>query len=91
MTGTIKPRKTPLRTCISCKTMKDKSELIRIVRSPEGGLFFDRTGKANGRGAYICDNADCVAKCLKKKLLNKAFKTEVSDEVYKKLSEEYGC
>ena len=86
---TIKPRKTPVRTCISCRTPKDKSELIRIVRSPEGDFFFDRTGKANGRGAYICDNAECIAKCLKKKMLNKAFKTEVSDEIYKKLSEDY--
>ena len=70
--------------------MKDKSELIRIVRSPDGDMFFDRTGKANGRGSYICDKSDCVAKCLKKKLLNKAFKMEVSDELYKKLSKEYG-
>ena len=86
---TIKPRKVPMRSCISCRATKDKSELIRIVRSPEGDFFFDRTGKANGRGAYICDNAECIAKCLKKKMLNKAFKTEVSDEIYKKLSEDY--
>lgn len=91
MKVTIKPRKTPLRTCIACKQMKDKSELIRIVRSPDGDMFFDRTGKANGRGAYVCDDPDCVAKCLKKRLLNKSFKTEVSDEIYKKLSEEYGA
>lgn len=87
---TPKIKNTPQRMCIVCKTMRPKNELIRIVRSPDGEMCFDRTGKANGRGAYICDNGECVDKCLKKHILNKAFKTNIDDSVYSRLSEEYG-
>lgn len=86
---TTKVKKTPLRMCVVCKTMRPKSELIRIVRAPDGGMSFDRTGKANGRGAYLCDNTECVTKCLKKKILNKAFKENIDGEIYRKLAEEY--
>ena len=61
-----------------------------MVRTPEGEIVFDRTGKQNGRGAYVCDAVECVEKCLKKRLLNKVFRTEVPVETYEKLSEEYG-
>ena len=84
-----KVKKPPQRMCIVCKTMRPKAELIRIVRTPEGIMQFDRSGKLNGRGAYICDNAECVEKCLKKKMLNKAFKTNIEEEIYTMLSEEY--
>ena len=85
------PKKTPLRTCVVCKQQKDKRELLRVVRTPEGTIVFDDTGKQNGRGAYLCNDPECVNKCLKKRLLNKVFHTEVSEETYEKLSEEYGA
>ena len=74
--------------CVACKQMRPKSELIRIVRGADGSMCFDKTGKVGGRGAYLCDNSECVEKCLKKKLLNKAFKTLIDDEVYRRLAEE---
>ena len=83
-------KRTPLRACIVCKEQREKNELMRVVRTPEGEIVFDKTGKKNGRGAYLCDKPDCVTKCLKKRLLNKVFHTEVSEETYAKLSEEYG-
>lgn len=75
--------------CIACKQMLDKKELLRIVRSPEGEISLDFTGRKNGRGAYICKSAECIEKCRKGKLLNRTFKQEVSDEVYKKLIEDF--
>lgn len=86
---TVTPKKIPLRTCVVCKEQRPKGELMRVVRTPEGEIVFDRTGKQNGRGAYLCDNADCVQKCLKKRLLNKVFRTEVPETTYEKLAEEY--
>lgn len=86
---TERTKKTPLRMCIVCKEMKPKNELLRIIRNPEGEFLFDKSGKANGRGAYICAEGDCVERCLKKKLLNKAFKSNLDESVYAKLSEEY--
>ncbi len=86
---TDKIKKTPLRMCIVCKKMLPKAELIRVVKAPDGSMSFDKTGKKNGRGAYLCDSKECVEKCLKKKLLNKAFKINVDDAIYQKLAEEY--
>ncbi len=85
----MKERKTPERMCIACKTMYPKRELIRIVRTAEGAFLIDRTGKAPGRGCYICDKPECIAKCIKAKLLNKAYKTEIVSEVYTKLKDDY--
>ncbi len=80
-------KKVPMRTCIACKTVKPKRELIRIVKN-ESGIFLDRTGKKNGRGAYICDDPECFAKLKKGKLLNKTFFCPVEDSVYDGFSEE---
>jgi cytosolic protein ylxR len=68
--------------------MRDKRELIRIVRSPEGEISLDFTGKKNGRGAYVCPSRDCIAKCRKTKILNKTFSVSVGDEIYDRLIEE---
>ena len=84
-----KTKSVPMRMCIVCKNMIPKKQLLRIVRGTDGNYFFDGTFKANGRGAYICDNPECVEKCLKKKLINHALRTQIPDEVYKALSEEY--
>lgn len=82
-------KKIPERTCIACREIKPKNELIRIVRGVDGTVSIDFTGKASGRGAYICDDEACIRKCVKQKALNKVFKTEVDAEVYDNLLEEY--
>lgn len=81
----MKEKKIPQRMCISCKEMKDKKQLIRIVKNPEGEISLDFTGKKNGRGAYICPSEDCVKKCVKSRLINKAFKCEIDRQVYDKI------
>lgn len=81
----MKPKKIPERKCLGCGEMKAKSSLIRIVRSPEGCIFIDKTRKANGRGAYLCDSIECFAKCRKAKRFDKAFNTPVPNEVYSSL------
>ena len=81
-------KKIPMRMCIACKEMKPKRELLRIVKSGEE-ISLDLTGKKNGRGAYICDNPECIARLKKQKLLNKVFSTAVDDEVYDKIEEEF--
>ena len=75
------PKKVPLRMCISCREMKDKKELIRVVKNKENEVFVDPTFKANGRGAYLCNNLECFDKCVKTKALNRAFKGEIKLEV----------
>lgn len=80
----------PQRTCIVCKQKGDKSNFVRIVKTPSGEITIDKTGKLNGRGAYVCDNIECIKKAQKTHALNRAFKCEISDEVYQKLVEDYG-
>ena len=77
-----------LRMCIACRAMKDKRDLLRIVKDKTGEISVDNTGKKNGRGAYICKDEECLKKLEKQKLLNKTFKTNVDNEVYKKIREE---
>lgn len=77
-----------LRMCIACRAMKDKRDLLRVVKDKTGEISVDNTGKKNGRGAYICKDEECLKKLEKQKLLNKTFKTNVDDEVYKKIREE---
>lgn len=81
-------QKERLRMCIVCREHSDKKELLRIVKNKDGEIFVDTTGKANGRGAYICKNPLCFQKLRKTKGLNRAFKCEIKDEVYEKLGEE---
>lgn len=90
MIGPVKPKKIPMRRCVACHQMKDKRELIRVVRSPEGEIFIDPTGKKNGRGAYLCRNSDCIAKARKAKSLSRELKTEIPAEVFDQLLEQYG-
>lgn len=81
-------KKTPMRTCIACRECKPKKDLIRIVKN-DNGFSLDKTGKLNGRGAYICNNGDCLEKLIKNKLLNKAFKTNVPLAEYEKIKVDY--
>ena len=78
----------PLRKCIGCGESKAKSGLIRIVRNAEGDIFTDKTGRAGGRGAYICNNKDCVDRAMKTKGLDRTFKTKVPLTVYEALKKE---
>ena len=82
-------KKIPMRMCIVCHNMVDKRELIRIIRNKDGEYSLDTTLKANGRGAYICNNPECFAKMIKTKALNKAFTENIPQEVYGKIQGEY--
>ena len=82
-------KKIPERMCVACRSVKPKSELLRIVRAPSGEIKIDLTGKAAGRGAYVCDNEDCVRRCVKQKSLNKVFGGESVSPIYDNLLEEY--
>lgn len=84
----MKSKKVPLRKCVGCMEQKSKKELIRIVKSKDGVINVDFTGKAHGRGAYICPDIDCLEKAQKKKALSKAFQGEVSKEIYDSLIQE---
>ena len=75
----------PQRTCIGCNVKKDKNDFIRIVKDNQNNISIDRTGKANGRGAYICDNIECLEKAIKNKKIEKSFKMEINNEVYENL------
>lgn len=71
--------------CMGCNSKKDKKELIRIVSSKDGNIMIDKTGKLSGRGAYICDNIECLEKVIKSKRLEKALERDISEEIYNEL------
>ncbi len=81
-------KKIPMRQCLGCREMKEKRELIRVVRSPEGEITLDFKGKAPGRGAYVCRSAECLKKAVRSKALERAFSTRIPDEVYDRLRQE---
>ncbi len=78
----MQQKKIPMRKCIGCNEAKPKKELVRIVKSPEGEISLDLTGKKNGRGAYICNSSECLKKAKKAKRLERIFECSVSDTVY---------
>lgn len=81
-------RKVPMRMCTGCKQMKLKKELVRIVKSPEGEISIDTTGRKPGRGAYVCQSRECLKTARKAKRLEKAFQVQIPQEVYDRLEEE---
>lgn len=81
-------KKIPMRMCLGCNEMKPKKELIRVVRSPEGVISLDTTGKKSGRGAYVCPNAECLRLARKSRKLEKSFSCRISDEVYDNMERE---
>ena len=83
-----KPKKIPQRQCLGCREMKNKKDLIRVVRSPEGEISLDFKGKKTGRGAYVCPDSQCLAKARKSKALERAFETVVPAEVYDLLEQQ---
>ena len=92
MSGTtqkgLKPRKIPMRQCLGCNEHKPKAELIRIVRSPEGEVSLDLTGKKSGRGAYICRDLKCLKKVRKSGRVAHNLACEISPEVYDRMEAE---
>ena len=83
-----KTRKIPMRMCVGCREMKEKRQLMRIVKSPENVISFDRVGKAPGRGAYVCRSQECLTKAVKQKQLERALEMKIEDAVYQQLMEE---
>lgn len=81
----MKPKKIPMRMCVGCREMKPKRELIRVVRSPEGAVSMDTTGKKPGRGAYLCRDAVCLARALKQKQLERQLEVQLTPEVVEQL------
>ena len=84
----MKTKKTPMRMCSGCREMKPKIELIRVVRTPEGKIMVDNSGKVSGRGAYVCKNEECLKKLRKTKGLERSLKIAIPQEVYDKLEKE---
>ena len=84
----MKLKKIPQRRCVGCNNMKDKKELIRVVRSAEGEVSIDKIGKKPGRGAYVCPTSECITKAVKEKRLEKALDVAIGTEIYEKLLEE---
>ena len=82
-----KPRKIPLRMCVGCREMKPKKELLRAVRSPEGQVSLDATGKKAGRGAYVCYNAECLKRALKQKQLERELDAHLDEEAIQQLTD----
>ena len=81
-------KKLPMRHCVGCNEMKPKKELLRVIKTQEGEIFLDATGKKNGRGAYICKASDCLKKATKNKGLERSLKVQIPEEVYEKLTKE---
>ena len=84
----LKPRKLPQRQCLGYREMKNKRDLIRAVRSPEGEITLDFKGKKPGRGAYVCPQAECLRKARKSRALERAFSAAIPPEVYEQLEEQ---
>ena len=81
-------KKIPMRRCVGCMDQRPKRELIRVVRSPEGEISLDTTGKKSGRGAYLCPDPACLAKARKARRLERALECEIPDEVYERIEKE---
>lgn len=81
-------KKLPMRKCVGCQEMRLKKELTRVIRTPDGEICIDATGKKNGRGAYLCRSMDCLMKANKTKGLERAFQCAIPNEIYPKLEKE---
>ena len=86
----MKPRKIPMRMCVGCREMKPKMTLMRVVKPQDGDAHIDRTGKAPGRGAYVCDDIECLRKARKSRALERALECAIGDEVFEALEAQLG-
>lgn len=84
----MQKKKIPLRKCTGCGEMKPKKELVRVVKTPDGEVLMDLTGRVNGRGAYICPDAQCLKIARKSKRIERSFQMQIPDEIYDKMEEE---
>ncbi len=84
----MSPKKVPMRMCVGCRQMMPKKELTRVVRDPEGAVHLDATGKASGRGAYLCGRRSCLLKAQKIKALERALDCRIDEAVYEQLGKE---
>ncbi len=82
-------KKIPLRQCVGCNEMKSKKEMLRVLKTTEEEVILDTTGKMNGRGAYLCKNAECLKKAMKHKGLERSLKMEIEKSVYERLEKEF--
>ena len=82
-------KKIPMRQCVGCGLMKNKKDMIRVIKTATGEILLDRTGRQNGRGAYICDDRDCLIKAKKNKGLERSFRQQIPAEVYDSLEKEF--
>lgn len=82
-------KKIPLRQCVGCGEMKSKKEMMRVLKTAEGPIVLDITGKKNGRGAYLCMKKECLVKARKNKGLERSFKMSIPDEIYESLEKEF--
>ena len=82
-------KKIPMRQCVGCGLMKNKKDMIRVIKTATGEILLDRTGRQNGRGAYICDDRDCLIKARKNKALERSFRQQIPAEVYDSLEKEF--
>ncbi len=82
-------KKISLRQCVGCGEMKDKKEMMRVLKSAEGLVSLDMTGRKNGRGAYLCKNGECLSKARRNKGLERSFKMRIPDEIYGNLEKEF--
>ena len=82
----LKKRKIPMRMCVGCREMKPKAELMRVVKPQDGDCAIDRSGKAPGRGAYVCESAECLKKAQKTKALERALEAKIDDAVFEQLA-----
>ena len=84
----MQQKKNPQRQCMGCRERKEKRELIRVVRAPDGGVSLDFRGKAPGRGAYICPDAACLKKAIRSKALERSLEVAIPEEIYARLEQE---
>ena len=84
----MKPKKIPMRMCTGCREMKEKRELIRVVRGPDGDVSLDPTGKKSGRGAYVCRRTECLKRAIKQKQLERQLEITLTPEITAMLTEE---
>ena len=82
-------KKIPMRMCVGCGEMKPKKEMMRVVRTPEDTFILDVTGKKNGRGAYLCKNANCLEKAVRNKGLERSFQMRIPEEIMESLTKEF--
>ena len=81
-------KKIPLRKCTGCNEMKPKKELVRVLKTPEDEIVLDKTGKKNGRGAYLCNSIECFRKAVKTKSLERSLQIKIPEEIYESLEKE---